>query len=271
MQSGGQAANSGDGGQTPTEVNGGNRQLVPLPTDSDVFSFLAGTQPVSSSGPQQDNAPTRVHETGRAPPIVPPLRLGCQTPSLPLGGEETVSAPPGLVGATASPPTPTQAELGMILKAIQTFLNDLPKLELGDVATRATRLLSWKSAVEQALVPVGSQMRSWWRWCLQKAGVAHRRFLAASIQERESIVPSDAMPGAWEQIDSWMRPKLLDSVPGVIRDWVNMRARQGKIDETHVIIFWVVKQFGPGSVEEQVAINNNILNPHVCSQPNASS
>jgi hypothetical protein len=63
----------------------------------------------------------------------------------------------------------------MILKAIQTFLSDLPKLELGDVATRATRLLSWKTAIEQALVPVGSIMRNWWRWCLLKAGVAYSR------------------------------------------------------------------------------------------------
>ena len=67
-----------------------------------------------------------------------------------------------------------------------------------------------------------------------------------------------------------MRPKLLDSVPGQIKEWVDMRARQGKIDETHIIIFWVVKQFGPGSVEEQVAINANILNPHVCSNPRAA-
>ena len=149
----------------------------------------------------------------------------------------------------------------MILKAIQTFLSDMPKLPLGDVATRATRLLGWKTAIEQALIPVGTHMCDWWRWCLKKAQVAYRQFLAASIQDRESILPLDTLPSAWKQIDSWMRPKLLDSVPGQIKEWVDMRARQGKIDETHIIIFWVVKQFGPGSVEEQVAINANILNP----------
>jgi len=67
-----------------------------------------------------------------------------------------------------------------------------------------------------------------------------------------------------------MRPKLLEAVPAVIREWVAMRGRNGKIDQTHLIIFWVVKQFGPGSAEEQIAINNNILNPHVCSQPRAA-
>ena len=116
-----------------------------------MFSFLAGTQPTRQSVPY---VPTGVHDIGSIRPIVPPLHIGCQAPSLRVGGE-VVSAPPGLVGATASPPTPTQAELGMILKAIQTFLNEMPKIQLGDVATRATRLLGWKSAVELALIPVG--------------------------------------------------------------------------------------------------------------------
>jgi hypothetical protein len=185
--SGQQVASAVDGGQRVTEIQG-----------SDVFSFLAGPQPTRSSVPSD---PTRVHDAGGALPIVPHLQLGCQTPSLPTG-VEALSAPPGLVAAAASPLLPTSAELGMILKAIQTFLNDLPKLELGDVATRATRLLTWKATVEQALIPTGNHLRSWWRWCLQSAHVAYRRFLKASIQERESILPLDLLPTEWEQIDS---------------------------------------------------------------------
>jgi hypothetical protein len=43
-----QVVSTGDGGQHVTEVIEGG-DLVPLPTDSDVFSFLAGRQPQSSS------------------------------------------------------------------------------------------------------------------------------------------------------------------------------------------------------------------------------
>jgi len=266
--SGWPGANTGEGGLALTQVVGGE-QLVSLPTDSDVFSFLAGAQPNVSSAQRSPQGPTRDHDQGRYQPVVPQLPFGCERPSLPTG-EEKVLSPPGLGVADASPQPPTQAELGMILKAIQTFLSDLPKLELGDMASRATRLLSWKSAMEQALVPVGAHLRDWWKWCLHKAGVAHKQFLAAPIHTRESIMPLDTLPSAWVQIDSWMRPRLLEAVPSVIREWVSMRGRNGKVDETHLIIFWVVKQFGPGSAEEQVAINNNILNPHVCSQPRAA-
>jgi len=124
--------------------------------------------------------------------------------------------------------------------------------------------------MEQALIPVGSHFKNWWSWCQRASGVAYQRFLKAHMSERESILPTETMPVAWDQIDSWMRPKLLEAIPGVVREWVGMRARQGRLDGTHVIIFWVVKQFGPGSVEEQVAINSNILNPSVCSNPRAA-
>ena len=158
----------------------------------------------------------------------------------------------------------------MMLKMIQTFLIDMPKLELGDIATRATRLISWIANVTQTLIPVGPVIRNWWRWCLEKASSAHKRFMVACLQDRESVMPTEVMPQAWEQIDSWMRPKVLDTLPSVVKDIVSMRSRQGKIDETHVILFWVVNQFGPGSIEEQIAINNNVLNPHVCANPKSA-
>jgi len=89
----------------------------------------------------------------------------------------------------------------MIMKSIQQFLSDVPKLELGDIATRAIRLLAWKANFEQVLIPVGSTVRNWWRWCMQKAAAAHKRFLAATLQDRESVMPLDKMPQVWEQVD----------------------------------------------------------------------
>ena len=166
--------------------------------------------------------------------------------------------------------TPTQAELQMILKGITIFLRDLPNLELGDVVTRAIRVISWKCTVNQALIPVGLHLCRRWNWILQTTNVAYQWFLKASIQDRESTLPADHLPMAWEQIDSWMRSKLLEAIPLHTRDWVNLRSRQGCIDGSHVIIFYVLKQFGPGGAEEQVALYNNIINPHVCSQPHAT-
>ena len=67
-----------------------------------------------------------------------------------------------------------------------------------------------------------------------------------------------------------MRPKLFESIPSQIRDWITQRARQGYSDASHVIVFYVIKQFAPGNADEQIAVNANILNPHCCSQPRAA-
>jgi len=161
-------------------------------------------------------------------------------------------------------------ELNMILKMIQTFLIELPKIQLGDVSTRANRLIAWKTEIDQALVPIGTHMRNWWRWCMTQAQKTYTRFLAASIQERESVMPSLPMPEIWVQIDSWMRTKLPESIPKDIKDWIDQRARQGHVDMTHVIIFFVVRMFGPGSAEEKIAVNASVLNPHACSNPKSA-
>ena len=265
--SGGIGANAVNGDQRVTEVLGGSPLGVRLQTDSDVFSFLAGTQPTCPPAPA---ATARVDTSSSAlPSLSQQQQVGCPAPTIPTGNVGA-AVPPGLGVVDPSLQAPTQAELGMIMKAIQTFLKELPKLELGDIATRATRLISWKANIEQTLAPVGFHVRSWWRWCVKQATDTHRRFQVATLQDRESIVPLDRMPIVWEQIDSWMKPKILGVLPSVIRDNVSTRSRQGQFDETHIVLFWVLKQFGPGGADEQIALNENILNPHVCTNPRSA-
>ena len=124
--------------------------------------------------------------------------------------------------------------------------------------------------MDQAIVPAGPHLSQWWEWCVQQAKSTYRVFIKTKIQGREAIFPTTRMPTVWGQIDSWMRPKLLEASPKDIKEWVNMRARQGKVDESHVIVFYLMKAFAPGSPEEKVQLNNSVLNPHVCSQPRAA-
>ena len=106
----------------------------------------------------------------------------------------------------------------MLLKMMDTFLKELPRLEMGDASNRAHRLLTWKVAVQQQIAPVGLRLKTWWKWCIEQAETTYDVFLQTSIYDREGIVPC----AAWEQIESWMRPKLIDCLPKDIREWVNM-------------------------------------------------
>ena len=154
----------------------------------------------------------------------------------------------------------------MLLKMIQSFLTELPKLELGDVSTRATKLQQWKIAVRVAISPAGPIILAWWDWCLQEAEAVYQVFLHASLQVREALVPTSAMPAAWTQLEAWLRPKLLECLPKDIQDWVSSRTRQGILDASHVLIYYAMKRCAPGNADERVHLVGQILNPSVCSQ-----
>lgn len=159
----------------------------------------------------------------------------------------------------------------MILKIMQTVVQELPKLESGaDAATKAQKLNAWRGAMDQAVLPTGPHVKAWWAWCQDKAEKAYSRFLEAMIKDREAIFPRDKMPVAWEQIDSWMRPKLLEVVPKNVKDWVTQRANNKQIDESHVIVFYLMKTYAPGSPEEKDTLHKCILNPHCCSNPKSA-
>ena len=59
-------------------------------------------------------------------------------------------------------------------------------------------------------------------------------------------MPSASLPSVWEQIDSWMRPKILDATPSEIKDWVTQRTGQGCVDDSHVVLYYLMKTFAPG-------------------------
>ena len=269
-------------GDVPKDTSLAQLSLVPLqppgltPTaDQDLFAFLAG--PVSSQAPPRaavnptiglnvgqqhggHTAEAQVSQVGNRPRISPAImqELGID------GTSNNVS-----LDNLSIQPLST-SELGMILKAIQAFIPELPKIEMGDPATRASRLLAWSVAVRQMITPAGAHLSQWWEWCYQRAEEAYKQVLLASVQTREAILPQHPMPPAWMQLEAWMRPRVLSTIPKDIQTWVDMRARQGKVDTTEKLIFYLMKTFAPGGAEDKINLQNAILNPNACSQPRAA-
>ena len=49
-----------------------------------------------------------------------------------------------------------------------------------------------------------------------------------------------------------------------------MRARSGRVDPVHVLLYYMMKSFAPGGADEKVQLINSVRNPNVCSQPRAA-
>ena len=67
-----------------------------------------------------------------------------------------------------------------------------------------------------------------------------------------------------------MRPKLLDAAPGHVKEMVSARARQNMIDQSRVVLFYVMKLFEPGNADEKTQLLASMLNPKVCTNPRAA-
>ena len=82
----------------------------------------------------------------------------------------------------------------MILKTMQQFVTELPKLETGEPATRARRYQQWNLNVSQALAPTGAHVIAWWNWINQSAQMAHKEFVETPLDRREHILPRQRAP-----------------------------------------------------------------------------
>ena len=202
--------------------------IPPNTNDSDVFSFLGGAQPARSLG---GHAAAGVE----GPSALQLQSASCGAPLLgTLGG--LAPTPPELLDGDAPPQSLSPAELNMLMKSIQVFVPEFPKLEMGDSSSRAGRLLSWRISVDQAINPAGPHLIQWWKWCQREAEKAYKMFLKMPIHQREAVLPTAPMPEAWLQVEAWIRPRILDALPKDIRDWFNLRARLGNAVPSHFLV-----------------------------------
>ena len=158
----------------------------------------------------------------------------------------------------------------MILKTLQTLVPEFPKLEPGDPSTRARRFQQWLLHITQALEPAGSHVTSWWSWVRASAEQAHRVMTTRPVDQRESIIPREAIPPQFVQVESWLRPRILACLPRTQREWVDLRAQQGLVDPSNVLLFYAYKFFAPGSPDERDSLIRRVLNPSVCAHPGSA-
>ena len=167
--------------------------------DSDIFSFLAGSQPCTPAAPVGaaggTPSPTSVSMAGRAiaqPPVQSCGAAPGMTSEINLLDAAELAQQPQTRNAKsgASGSAPSMAELNMVLKTMN-LVPEFPKLEPGDPATRARRLQQWLLQVSQSLEPVGPHVTAWWKWARTSAETAHRVFLTTALDQREPVLPQD--------------------------------------------------------------------------------
>ena len=157
-------------------------------TESDIFTFLAGTQP---RGPQG-----RESGYGPAPAANPTSATSCgaELPPRVVAPMEPATAPTRQADLSALAGAPSTGELNMILKLLQQMVPEFPKLEPGEPGTRAHRVWEWLQNITTDLEPAGPHPTAWWTWVKASAGAAHQVFLETPLETREQVFPANPMP-----------------------------------------------------------------------------
>ena len=117
------------------------------------------------------------------------------------------------------------------MKTLQIFVPEVPKLQAGESATRARRLLQWFQQVTQALEPAGHHVTSWWTWVRLSAHSTHIIFLTKPLDQQDQIYPQELVPPHFAEVESWMRPRILACLPNHVRDWVDLWAQTLVLDQ----------------------------------------
>ena len=161
------------------------------------------------------------------------------------------------------------AELNVLLKFLQT-LGDLPKIDLGEPASRGERLAVWRTAVEAQLRTTRKVVMEWWQWSYAGAEIYYNHWLKLPLLQRNQIKISEDMPMRFQTVEDWFFPRFLLCVPTKLKDAVIQEQTYGANFRVMDVLFKLMTLMQPKGVEEQDALVKQLTNPNPCRDPAAA-
>ena len=161
------------------------------------------------------------------------------------------------------------AELNVLLKFLQT-LGDLPKIELGDPASRGERLVVWRTAVEAQLRTTRKVVMDWWKWSYAGAEIYFNHWLKLPLLQRNQIKITEDMPVRFQTVEDWFFTRFLICVPTKLKDAVIQEQTYGANFHVMDVLFKLMTLMQPKGVEEQDALVKQLTSPNPCRDPTAA-
>ena len=164
----------------------------------------------------------------------------------------------------------SNSDLSMILKLLQQIVGEFPLITLRGMGDRPEDLRKWRYAVLTSLKAAGPQVEAWWKWSVSAADNAHKLYVQSPLMTRESITVAQRTSVKWQQLESWVRPKLIACLPDALKKLVTARGMQNIEDECQDVLYLLTKACMPGAADERSAVNTLLQNPTPCSKPESA-
>ena len=126
-------------------------------------------------------------------------------------------------------------------------------LNFGAAGTdRPGRLKSWLHNVRSLCESAHPELAKMWDWCLSRANDVHSIYLVTPSMGRNHLSITDVIPQKWSFLEGRLRPKVIASVPGFVKEWVEQRAQQGNQEQLQHVLYHLLKLFHPGDANDRM-------------------
>ena len=88
--------------------------------------------------------------------------------------------------------------------------------------------------------------------------------MRTQVLSREGIRIAPRNGNRWSQIETWIKPRLVASLPQQLKGQLLQRGEQGFRDEAQDVLYLILNTCCPGAAEEKVAVLRQLQNPTPC-------
>ena len=143
-------------------------------------------------------------------------------------------------------------------------------MDYGAPTNRAECLRNWKHAMQILLSSTRPVVTQYWDKVVQTADDHYNRWIVAPFMEKGLITCEPHIPARFEDIELWLRPRLLEAIPTKLKETILQEQQLGMNIPVAGMLFKLDLLKQPGSLDEHDSLIKMLTSPNPCGQPDSA-
>ena len=110
----------------------------------------------------------------------------------------------------------------------------------------------------------------YWNKVVQSADDHYHRWVIAPIKEKSLITCEPHIPAKFEEIELWLRPRILEAIPTKLKETILQEQQLGMNISVAGMLFRLNVLMQPGNLDEHDSLLRMLTSPNACGQPEAA-
>ena len=151
-------------------------------------------------------------------------------------------------------------EINLLIQLLQT-VGDFPQVDYGSPVNRAERMRNWKHAMQMLLSGTRPVVVRYWNKIVHIADDHYNRWVIAPIMEKSLITCEPQIPAKYEEIEMWLRPRILEVIPTKLNETILQEQQLGMTIPVAGMLFKLNVLMQPGNLDEHDTLLKTLTSP----------